>query len=538
MDESAHTARFSQDDVVRSLQRAAAYPHAAGTVEHIETHASHVLLAGDFVYKIKKPVSFGFLDYSRLDERKRLCEEEVRLNRRLCDGVYLGVVPITAQGADFVVGGEGAAAEYAVQMRRVDAGAFLSEMIARGGATPAHLHAVARRLAAFHRAAATSAAVATHGRRDAVWRDCDENFTQTRECVGQTLSAARMEGIRSYTERWLRDNAALVEQRADGGRVREVHGDLRSDAVVIGPDGGICIMDCIEFSDRLRCGDVAGDVAFLAMDLEFRGRRDLADEFIAAYLADAGDDTLPLVLDFYRCYRAYVRGKVEWLARQQSHDAAYRAAADARGARYFELAESYASPPRSRRIVLMAWLSGSGKSYVAGALAGRIGAVLLSTDRLRRAALGLPQDAPLKSAADEGAYAPQQRALVYARMLEEARAHLALGRAVILDATHAQRATRTRARALAAEVGIPFFAVEVTAGDDVARARLIERARQPGAASDAGWDVYVAQKSRLEPLDEVPDVEHMRVDGAAALTPSVDAIVSRIERAGARARAR
>jgi aminoglycoside phosphotransferase family enzyme/predicted kinase len=535
MDEPSHAARFSQDDVVRSLRRAAAYPHAAGTVTHIETHASHVLLAGEFAYKIKKPVSFGFLDYTILEERRRLCEEEVRLNRRLCDDVYLGVVPVVRHAGDVVIGGDGEVAEYAVQMRRIEPGAFLSDMIARDAATPAHIHAVARRLAAFHRSAATSAAIATHGRREAVWRNCDENFEQTRECVGRTLSAARIDHIRSYAERWLRDNTALVEQRADAGHVREVHGDLRSDAVVIGPGGGICIMDCIEFSDRFRCGDVAGDVAFLAMDLEFRGRRDLADEFVAAYLADAGDDTLPVVLDFYRCYRAYVRGKVEWLARRQSQDAEYRAAADARGARYFELAESYASPPPAPRLVLMAGLSASGKTFVAGALAARIGAVVLSTDRLRRAALELPQDTPLKSAANEGAYTPQQRSLVYARMLQEARAHLALGRPVILDATHAARASRTQARALADEPGIPFFALEVVAGDEIVRARLLERSQQPTAASDADWDVYVAQKARFEPLDEIPGPQRMRVDGSAPLTSSVDAILLRLKPASARA---
>jgi aminoglycoside phosphotransferase family enzyme/predicted kinase len=529
-------AGFSQDDVIRSLQRPAAYPHPVGEITHIQTHASHVLLAGAFAYKIKKPLSLGFLDYSRLDERKRLCEEEVRLNRRLCAGMYLGVEAITRHGSDFEVGGAGAAVEYAVQMRRVAPGTFLSEMIDHGDAAPEHLHAVARTLAEFHRSAPTSASVAVHGRRETIWRNWEENFEQTRACVGLALPAARMAHIRSYVEQWLRDNAALVEERAGAGRVREIHGDLRSDAIVIDPGGGICVMDCIEFSDRLRCGDVAGDVAFLAMDLEFRGRRDLADEFVAAYLAAAGDETLPLVLDFYRCYRAYVRGKVEWMARSQSSDAAYRAAADARGARYFELSESYASPPGGPHLVLMAGLSGCGKSFVAGALAARIGAVVLSSDQLRRAALAMPQDTSLKAAPDAGAYTPEVRALVYDRMLRDARAHLSLGHPVILDATHAQRALRMPACALADELEIPFFAIEVDAGDEVVRARLAARSKQAVAASDAGWDVYLAQKAHFEPLDEIPASARMRIDGAAPLSASVDAILLRLPEAGAFAR--
>jgi len=521
-------AGFSQDDVIRSLQRPSAYPHPAGEITHIQTHASHVLLAGEFAYKIKKPLSLGFLDYSRLDERRRLCEEEVRLNRRLCAGIYLGVMPITRRGADFDVGGTGAAVEYAVQMRRVAPDAFLSEMMAAGHASAEQLHAVARTIADFHRSTPTSAPVAEYGRRETIWQNWQENFEQTRDCVGATLPAERMAHIRWWVERWLRDNAQLVDERGGAGRVREVHGDLRSDAVVIDPGGGICVMDCIEFSDRLRCGDVAGDVAFLAMDLEFRGRRDLADEFIAAYLAAASDETLPLVLDFYRCYRAYVRGKVEWMARSQSTDAAERAAVDLRGARYFALSESYASPPRDPHLVLMAGLSGSGKSFVAGALAGRIGAVVLSSDQLRRAALAMRQDTPLKAAPDAGAYTPEARALVYERMLEEAGAHLALGRTVILDATHAQRALRAPASALADELNVPFFAIEVAAGDEIVRARLAARSEDAAAASDAGWAVYLTQKARFEPLDEIPAGGRMRIDGAAPLTPSVDAIVLRL----------
>jgi hypothetical protein len=529
-------ASFSQDDVIRSLQRPAAYPHAAGDITHIQTHASHVLLAGAFAYKIKRPLSLGFLDYSRLEERKRLCEEEIRLNRRLCAGIYLGVVSITRHGADVEVGGAGAAVEYAVQMRRVAPGTFLSEMIASGEAAAGHLHAVARTLAEFHRSAPTSAPVAVYGRRETIWQNWDENFKQTRDCVGLTLAAARVAHIRAYVERWLRDNAALVEERADAGRVREVHGDLRSDAIVVDPESSICVMDCIEFSDRLRCGDVAGDVAFLAMDLEFRGRRDLADEFLAAYLAAAGDETLPLVLDFYRCYRAYVRGKVEWMVRSQSSDAAERTAADARGARYFELSESYASLRGGPHLVLMAGLSGSGKSFVAGAVAARIGAVVLSSDRLRRAALAVPQDAALKAAPDAGAYAPEARALVYERMLRDARAHLSLGRPVILDATHAQRAMRAQARALTDELEIPFFAIEVAASAETVRARLAERSKDAAAASDAAWDVYLAQKARFEPLDEISASARMRIDGAATLSASVDAILLRLNEAGAFAR--
>ena len=518
-------------DVISSLLDSAAYPHPVDDVEHIETHISHVLLAGEFAYKIKKSVSLGFLDYSTLALRKHFCEEEVRLNTRLCANVYLDTVPVVREGTRYRIGGEGEIVEYAVKMKRVPQRLLLSERIARDEVTLEQARAVAHRLADFHRSAWTDASVATYGRVGAIQRNWTENFEQTQDCVGQTLPVARQDRIAAYVERWLGDKAALIERRADNGRVRDVHGDLRSDSIVIRSSGDICIMDCIEFSDRIRCSDIAGDVGFLAMDLEFRERRDLVDEFVAAYLSDANDESLAVLLDFYRCYRAYVRGKVEWLTRLGCADAGQRNAADARGARYFELADAYASRPRPARIVIMSGLSGTGKSFAASGLAGRLGAALLNTDRLRRSALGLASESLLRGPIDAGAYTPDERRRVYAKMLGEARLHVANGLPVILDATYTRRDDRVQARDLAATLGVPFFAVEVAASDDVVRSRLAARAQQARSTSDADWNVYVAQQRSLEPLDEIAPGQKVRIDGSAPLTSSLDLVTQRIEQA-------
>ena len=497
-------------------------------VSCIETHISLVLLAGDFAYKIKKPVSLGFLDYSTIEARKHMCEEEIRLNRRLAPDIYLSVERVTDDGHALHIAGEGETVDYAVKMRRVQEDRVLSSLIARNDVTREQIQAVARLLGAFHRGAVTDADVAMYGRPDAIRRNWSENFEQTRDCVDRTLPAETLVDIERFVGRFLTDRSDLIQQRADTGRVRDIHGDLRCDSVVLDPTGAISIMDCIEFSDRLRCGDVAGEAAFLGMDMEFRGRRDLVDEFMATYLGETGDGTLGLVLDFYRCYRAYVRGKVEWLMRTGAHSSLERSADDARGSHYFAMAKSYASAEHPPCVVAMAGVSGTGKSFVANALAARFGAAILSTDRLRRTALGLPADAELRSSPNAGLYAAEDRARVYASMRDQARGHLLAGAPVILDATHATMAERAQAASLAGGAGVPLLFVHVTADDDAVRARLAARSASGTHASDADWAVYLEQLRHFEPLDEFAPGERIQIDGAAALTPNLDAIVERL----------
>ncbi len=514
-------------DVIAGLLAPSAYPHPADDVELIQTHVSYVLLAGEFAYKVKKQLDLHFLDYSTLERRHLMCEEEVRLNRRLCADAYLGVSRIVKAGDGFVVDGEGEAVEYAVKMRRMPQERMLPQLIARGAVTPGDIARVAHVVATFHRDAETSGYIASFGGVDTLRTNWRENFDQTEAQVGRTISRVNRDAIRSYVEHFLSDDGALFEERAASGRVRDCHGDLRSDSIVIGDDGSICIMDCIEFNDRIRYGDVASDVAFLAMDLEFRGRADLADEFVAAYLGEAPDETLPLVLDFYRCYRAYVRGKVDAIESDEPEvpEAERRRAAE-RARAYFALARRYATTHYPRTLVTMAGLSGSGKSYVAAALAGRMSAAHVSSDAVRASvATGVATGPDLPYGA--GGYADEARSLVYDELHRRAAQHLALGRSVVLDATHIRRADRVAARRVAEAAGVRFLAVEVVATEDVVRGRM-ERRGEGTARSDARWGVYLEQRRRFEPLDEIAEDEVVRVDGGAPLRASVEAVLVRV----------
>jgi hypothetical protein len=513
--------------LIEDLLRPEAYPHPAWDIELLQTHISYVVLAGDYAYKVKKPVDLGFVDYSTLERRRRMCEEEVRLNARLCPEAYLGVVPITLVGERHVVGGAGVPVEHAVKMRRMPRERMMPSMLERGEVTRAHGRELAREIATFHERAADRAEAASFGGVETVRGNWAENIEQVAPYVGRTLSRETFDAIGDYVADADGRHAALIEERKREGRVRECHGDLRTDSVVIHDDGSICVMDCIEFSERLRFSDVAADIAFLAMDLEFRGHEALSDELLASYLGVTADDTLPVLMPFYKCYRAYVRGKVESLQTDEPEvDEEQRVAAGRRATQYFALAERYAAQRFPQALVMMVGLSGSGKSYVAHALAARIGAVALSTDALRKRRAGVP----LRESIGAEAYTGAARDEVYVAMMDVAREHLHQHRSVVLDATFILRAHRALARELGAGTGVPVLVSHVLADDEEVRRRLDARARAGGVPSDADWAVYLNQREQFEPLADLAADDVLVLDGGAPVEVSVDRAVARLER--------
>ncbi len=335
--------------------------------------------------------------------------------------------------------------------------------------------------------------------------------------------------MRGYVARFLLDQAALIEERAATGRVRDCHGDLRSDSIVIRPDGGICVMDCIEFNDRIRYGDVAGDIGFLAMDLDFRGREDLADELMSAYLDAVDDETLPCVLDFYRAYRAYVRGKVESMEVDEPEvPESERAAAVERARAYFALSGRYTAAPHGRILVLMCGLSGSGKSYVGAAVASRLGAAFVRSDATRRRLLGESNVRGGVEAYGEGIYTEESRERVYGAMHARASRYLRAGLPVVLDATYARAVDRTAALRVADETKARALVVHVAADEATVRRRMARRTEEPAATSDARWDTYVAQRERFEQPDEAQPDRLVHVDGAAPVRQSVERVLEAV----------
>jgi len=328
-------------ELIKALLDPEVYPEPPQRVELVQTQISYVLLAGDYVYKIKKPVDMGFLDYTTLEKRRFYCYREVELNRRLCARAYLGVVPVTAEKGRFIIGGKGEAREYAVRMRRLPQERMLDALIGRNKVTGAMIEKVAETVADFHQKAATSEEIAAAGGIDAVIQNTQENFDQTDKYFDVIIGPDTYRRIKAYTEGFIKDNDALFHRRMDGGRVRDCHGDLHA-AHICFYDNGICIYDCVEFIDRLRYTDVAAEVAFLAMDLDHFGRSDLAGVFIRAYVRESGDKELMKLLNFYKCYRAYVRGKINCFQYDDPHiPAGEKEKIKANARSYFTLAETY-----------------------------------------------------------------------------------------------------------------------------------------------------------------------------------------------------
>ena len=317
------------------------YPDRPPRIKFMETHISLLFLTGKHVYKIKKPVNFGFLDFTSLGRRKLFCEEEVKLNRRLSPGIYLGVVQITKEGDRIHLEGKGEPVEYAVKMKQIPEEKLMDKLLEKRQVTPKMVEAVSEKLVQFYFVAETNDHIKSFAKPERVKQDTDENFEQTEKYIDVTIPKKVYEEVKNRTNNFFRTNGKIFERRIASDRIRDCHGDLRLEHIFWGEE--ISIFDCIEFNQRFRYTDVAADIAFLAMDLDYHGREDLSDRLIHAYVGESGDYELMDVLDFYKCYRAYVRGKVESFRLDDPHiPGGEKKEALKRAQKYFSLAHRYA----------------------------------------------------------------------------------------------------------------------------------------------------------------------------------------------------
>ena len=293
----------------KTLLNPAIYPDHPKEVRFSETHISLLFFTGNHVYKLKKPVDFGFLDFTSLEKRKYFCEQEVKLNRRLSPEIYLGVVQITEDKGRVLFDGQGEVVEYAVKMKQIPEEFLMDKLLAKGNVTPNMIGMISEKLVHFYSTAETSESIKSFGRPERVQQDTDENFEQTGKYINVTLSKDVYEEVKGRTNNFFKERKEIFYQRIDESRIRDCHGDLRLEHIFWGD--GISIFDCIEFNERFRYTDVAADIAFLAMDLDYHGREDLTPPLIQTYVEKSGDQGLLEMVDFYKCYRAYVRGKVE-----------------------------------------------------------------------------------------------------------------------------------------------------------------------------------------------------------------------------------
>jgi uncharacterized protein len=507
---------------VEALLDPSIYPHPVDRVELIQTHISFVLLAGAYVYKIKKPVDFGFLNFSTLPRRRYYCFHEIALNRRLCSGVYLDVVPIWLDGDTIRLGSRrrhGRIIEYAVWMKRLPSERMMDHLLESGELTTDMVEQLADRIADFHSTSERGPRIDRYGSPGSIARNWRENFEQAAPFTGTCISAWQYEMIEEYVDSFLSHNRGLLNRRVRDGHIRDCHGDLRTSAVCFTDE--ICVYDCIEFNQRFRYSDVASEVAFLAMDLDRRGHHEFTDVFVRRYAERAEDPGIHALLDFYCCYRAFVRGKVAaFRISQPEVSDAERAESERVAEQAFQLACEYAT--RGRPLLLITCgLSGSGKSVLAARLAESEGLTVIASDLVRKELTGVAPAEHRHEGYSMGIYAPGVSARTYATMFERGRACLERGESVLLDATFMRLADRERARELASDTGASFACLECIAPEDVVVTRLTEREQNEREVSDARVDTYYAQKDSFEPVDEIPGWQHITVD----MEPPVDEAV-------------
>lgn len=480
--------------LVEALLRPEAFRHPADDIELMETHISWVVLAGNYAYKIKKPVVLDFLDFGTLARRRHFCEEELRLNRPWAPELYLDIVAITGPADEPVMDGDGEPLEYAVKMLRFDQGLRLDRQLADGLLTVPDMKELGQNIAARHAAA---------DRPDPVQREyligrAIHYFRENFDHLGDILEEDEFRFLRDWTERELEQHATTMRQRFDDGFVRDCHGDLHLGNLVRLPSG-ITTFDCIEFNPDLRNTDVFADVGFLFMDLTEKGHPELAAHFLNRYLERSGDYEGVVLLDLYFVYRCLVRAKVAAIRSRERDDENERATdiADARD--YSAMARRQATTGEPV-LVIMHGLSGSGKTWLSERLMAALPAIRVRSDIERKRLFGLDETADSESGIGSGIYSPSASVETYERLFTLADRLLAAGHHVILDAAFLEKKQRVFAKSVASSLGVNSVLVCAEAPVDALRSRIERRARHRDEASEADLAVLEHQLESAVPV--------------------------------------
>jgi aminoglycoside phosphotransferase family enzyme/predicted kinase len=520
-----HRAKYSQPDydtsLVESLMEEGAFRHPVTDIDLIETHISWLIVAGDFAYKIKKPVVLDFLDFGSLSRRKFFCDEEVRLNKRWAPDIYIDAIPVTVKDGRPRFGGDGEIVEYAVWMRRFDQRLRLDHQLDSGNLSAEDMRELARNIAARH---GTAEIVATEERSRVLrlTREfMDDNFT----ALDGQLDADVLGPLQNWSEAEWRRCSALLGQRFDDGFVRDCHGDLHLENLVRLADG-ITTFDCIEFSADLRHIDVMCDIAFLVMDLAARGRNDLAAHFLNRYLEVSGDYAGVAMLNLFFVYRCLVRAKVS-VIRSTERSNSTEQARDLDEALFYAALATRKIEERSPVLIIMHGLSGSGKTWVSGQLMAELPAVRVRSDVERKRLFGVGETESSHSAVGKGIYSEDANRRSYERLFELARLLLRSGHNVILDASFLESAYRKEAMSVAKDCECTSVIVDVVADEDAIHQRLHRRRLDRKEQSEAGPSVLTYQLSVADSLTSAERRRTVTCDNSHNI--DVAELISRIE---------
>jgi len=527
--------RQSQELIV-FLESPPSYPHKPTEVRAIQTHISWVFIASPFVFKVKKPVNLGFLDFSTLEKRHYFCQREIELNRRLCPEIYLDAVPVYETDSGLSFKPRGKIVEYAVKMKELPRGCFLNELLEKNLVGEKEINRVISILHRFYQAETPTPKIEQWGTPEKLKISTDENFTQVEPFIGKTISPAGFEAIRHYTNQFYELNENLFHERIQQHRVLDCHGDLRLDHVHLTPEA-TTIFDCIEFNDRFRFIDIANDLAFLAMDFDFKGRSDLGNLFLRNAARELDDAGMLKVANFYKCYRAFVRGKVESIQAREK-ETTNSEEHQKQAARYFRLALGYAIAGAEPLILVVMGRVGTGKSTMAKRLASELDWLVFSSDETRKTLAGVPLTQRTPSELRAKIYSAQMTRRTYRKLIGDGLAAIGCSRgrrsrplqphnAVILDATFSTRALRKFLRDECKKANVPIQFIELEVDQPEIKKRLRLRDEKTAEISDARLEDFEKLNAEYQPPSELgPDL--ISVSTTSSVSDTVKAMLLRL----------
>ncbi len=495
---------MNQKKFLQELKKPETYKEKPENVKIIQTHISYVALTGDYAYKIKKPVDFGFLDFSSLDKRKHFCEQELKLNKRLCPDIYEKTVPITKKDDRIEIDGKGKIIDYAVKMKEFSQEKIISSLLHKGKVNEETIEKIVDNLVDFYNSEETNDEIKNYGKIETIKQNTDENFEQTENKINQTISENTFNFIKKTTNSFLKTKEDVFDKRIKNGYILDCHGDLHTGNIVL-TDDQICIFDCIEFNKRFRFSDVASDIGFLAMDLDYQGFPYLSSYLIERYVEKSKDENIYDVLNFYKCYRAYVRGKVtgfqlddpnvEKDRKKELKDTANK---------YFRLADYYAHlmnneiKTKKPTLFITSGLTGTGKTTFSRKTSVDYHAKRLNTDEVRKEIFDIGKYEHRYEEYNKGLYSPENMKKVYDKIFEKTKNLLSDKKNVLIDATFRKQDLRDKAKDTAEQVNSNFVILNTVMPEDLVKKYLDERMKKK-TVSDGRWEIYQKQKNNFDP---------------------------------------
>jgi uncharacterized protein len=524
--------RQSQE-LIAFLESPESYPHGPTEVRAIQTHISWVFIASPFVFKVKKPVNLGFLDFSTLEKRHYFCRREIELNRRLSPEIYLDAVPVYETDSVFSFKPPGKIVDYAVKMKELPNGWFLNELLEKNLIGEKEINRVISALHRFYQAETPTPQIEQWGTPEKLRISTDENFAQVEPFIGKTISPSAFEAIRHYTNQFYELNKNLFHERIQQHRVLDCHGDLRLDHVHLTPEA-TTIFDCIEFNDRFRFIDISNDLAFLAMDFDFEGRSDMGNLFLRNAARELGDAGMLKIANFYKCYRAFVRGKVESIQATEK-ETTNSGEHQKQAARYFRLALGYAVAGAEPLILVVMGRVGTGKSTIAKRLASELDWPVFSSDKTRKTLAGIPLTQRTPQELRNKIYSQQVTRQTYKKLVKDGLAAIACSRdrrslsqatncGVILDATFSTRALRQFLLDECKKANLPIQFIELEVDPDEIKNRLELRDEKTAETSDARLEDFEKLTAAYQPPSELaPDL--IRISTTRSVSDAAQAIL-------------